>query len=226
MPTFKTRIQQALAKPAPSHASNELAPEYEKVLTELVEALEEARPSLQVVIETQGRSRCLVVSPRYRRNETSIALSFRCNGSGVRVAIKDEQDFQSLVSPDELREWLVGFVNDVEFRETIDEYGETAEENVVAVLRMDGDDVFMRDNAFVIISAEEQRRIATAMPGQMLHIRGSIEEEDSSGMAPYNSIKPYCWLMSGGYELRVTDHELEDEDVVVITGVVEDDIPF
>lgn len=226
MSTFKNRIQSALAKPAPSQPSSELPPEYEKVLAELVEVLEEARPSLQAMVETQGRSRCLVVYPRYRRNETTVAFSVRWNGSVVRVAMGEETGFQPVASPGELCEWLVGFMNDAEFRKTIDEYEEVAEEDVVAVLRMDCDDAFMRDNAFVIISAEEQRRIATATPGQMLHIRGLIEEEDSSGMAPYNSIKPYCWLMSGGYELQVTDHELEGEDVVVISGVVVDDLPF
>lgn len=224
MTPFQDRIRAALAKPSPSQAPNALPPEFEQVLVEFVQTLEEARPSLQAEIETEGRTHSLVTFPRYRRNEKTTILIFRWNGSVVRIAMGEDQDFEAARSPDDLREFLVRLVNDFAIRSTIDEYEEVCKEEVVAFLQSEPADILTMKAVMVAVSAEEQRRIATATSGKSLTVRvRPMPTNPDDGMGVYKPSKEYRWLGSGGYELRIIEHREEGEDIVITGSVVQDE---
>lgn len=215
MSTFHDRIREALSKPAREDLVEKLPAEFEKVLVDFARGLQAARPSLDVVIEPNGRVYELAVHPKYRRDEGHTALRLRWNGTVLRIGMGEKSDFDEVRSPDELREYLLRALGDAEFREAIDEYGES-EEQIPALLYEDDADLLAGRVVLVAVQHGDQSCVAKAKPGERLVIRATPREGRSRLTKSYSARQAYAWLRSGGYELRVLEHRPEGDEIVLV----------
>jgi len=74
----------------------------------------------------------------------------------------------------------------------------------------------MRRAVLLEVTAEQQKRIGEAKPGQEVTLRLRAVEDPRELTAPYDPKRVYMWLKSGGYEVEVVEHRADGNDVVVI----------
>lgn len=101
MSTFRERIREELAKPPREDAGEKVPAQFEDVLFDFAEGLEEARPSLSPVFE-EDRVHRLLVFPKHRRDLEYTAFRYRWTGSALRIAFGEEGDFDLQLAIDEL----------------------------------------------------------------------------------------------------------------------------
>lgn len=222
MSTFRERIREELAKPPREDAGEKVPAQFEDVLFDFAEGLEEARPSLSPVFE-EDRVHRLLVFPKHRRDLEYTAFRYRWTGSALRIAFGEEGDFDEVRSPKELREHLLRLLRDAEFRETIDEYEEICKEDVPAALYEDPEQLLAGFVVPVAVKAEDQAKIAMAKPGERLTIRAKPRLEAGEVPRTYDPSDWYLWFESGGYQLRVLEHRRKNKEIVVVVEKGEDD---
>ena len=191
MSSFHDRIREKLAEPPRRSSTDELPAEFEAVLLDFIEGLRAARPALQGEIERDGRVRKLVTYPKYRPDESDTLLRIRWNGSTLRIATSDDEDFDEIRSPEELRGQLLKLLGDPEYREAIDRYEEISKKDILALLYDDVSDFLMRRAVLLEVTAEQQKRIGEAKPGQEVTLRLRAVEDPRELTAPYDPKRVY-----------------------------------
>jgi len=216
MSSFHDRIREKLAEPPRRSSADELPAEFHAVFLDFIEGLRAARPALQGEIERDGRQRTLVTYPKYRPDEADILLRIRWNGSTLRIAIGDDEDFDEIRSPEELRGRLLKLLDDPEYRKAIDRYEEVSEQEILALLYDDVSDFLTQRAVMLEVTPEAQKRIGEVKPGQevTIHLRAVEDPRDLAG--PYDPKRVYMWLKSGGYEVGVVEHRPEGDDIVLV----------
>lgn len=218
MPTFDDRIREQLAKPARPRAVEDVPPNFEEVVVEFAQGLEKACPFLEVVIDTAGRKYLLVAYPKHRRDKDFTVVRFRWTGAAFRIAMGEEDDFDDLCSPEELRGYLLRFLADCWFREVIAEYEGMLGADVSAYFENRPGDYVVGNVVLLNVSADDQKRIAEGAPGQQLTLRVKTSEDTSGYTKKYDASGLYRRLVSGGYSLKLIEHRPEGDEIVVVAA--------
>jgi len=223
MSSFHDRIREKLTEPPRRSSADELPAEFEAVFLDFIEGLKAAHPALAAVIETRGRVHRLVTFPMYRPDEDFTALRFRWTGSALRIATGDDGDFDEVRTPEDLREYLLRFLGDAEFREAIEAYEEVSKEDVPALLYNESSDLLSAEVVLIEVKADDQKRILKATPGEKLTIRVRPRKDPNGLTRRYDGTSFYRWLKSGSYELPIAEHHPEGSEIVLVVEATADD---
>lgn len=209
MATFQERIKQTLAR-VDSRRATDSAPAapFDGKLKEFVRTLMEAEPYVGAAIEIGHlpQMRSFVTWPRYRRDERSIMLTFWWDGTAMKVV--NEVNREPFNSPDTLSDYLVNFLENSAFPETLAWYERRCKEDVDGFLRMTSLIDADPDDVMVIVHAADQKKLAEAQPGAVLNL--TVQPEPVAGTAQYAERGTYKYLNSGGFGLRLTRHASSD----------------
>ena len=206
MTTFQDRIKEPLARVDPRSAGNGPAAPFDQVLEEFVQTLVAEEPSVGAAIEKghQPQMRSLVTWPRYRRDERAIMLTFWLHGTTMKVL--NEKELAPFESPEAVRDYLVDFLENSAFPLILAEYETRCNEDLDGFLRTTSLREASPKDAMVVVSAADQKTIATAPAGTTINLH--VEPQRVPGTAEYDASRKYAYLLSGGYGLRLIRHGL------------------
>lgn len=209
MPDLLTRMKQAMDSPEPPGAANP----YDPVLREFAKNLEAINEWVQVRIEVGDRPelRYLVTGPRFRLFETSMMQSFWISEDTLKIFGAEPR---LLNSPEELETYLVAFLKFSEFRTTLEEYERRCKEPVYASLRRRGLFDLYRGDVLVVVSPDDQRRLAEAEAGATFELQVPLDNP-----AEYDETLQHRYLESGGFGIRLeTEATRREGDIVHLRG--------
>lgn len=218
MRTFQDRIRATRARVNSYQASGPPV-DFIDILEEFVSTLKTMYPFLGAAIEKGKRQQMwsFVTWPRYRRNERTIMLTFWWDGETMK-ALGDDKP-APFDTPEELKDYLVDFLENSAFDLTLETYGELCHEEIEGFLRTASLVQPSADDVMVIVDAADQQAIATAHPGDQITLKVNPYGNIAAYLA---NTQEYGWLSSGGYGLRITEHRQEGEDIVIIGTAMED----
>jgi hypothetical protein len=209
MATFQERIKQTLARVDSRRATGSApAAQLDGVLREFVRTLMDAEPYVGAAIEIGHlpQMRSFVTWPRYRRDERSIMLTFWWDGTAMRVV--NDVNREPFRSPEALSDYLVNFLENSAFPETLVSYERRCKEDVDGFLRVTSLIDTDPDEVMVAVRAADQKKLAEAQPGAVLNL--TVHPEPVAGTAQYSERGTYKYLNSGGFGLRRIMHHLSD----------------
>jgi hypothetical protein len=216
MSEFGERLRSRLERMAAA-GNEEAAPSpYDDVLHEFVHELNHADFDLHAELKVAAvpQRRIIEVWPKYRRFPRLLLLSFSIDGPRIHLLA---ENMRELPSVDALKQFLESFVVS-SFPSTVDVFREIASEPVQGYLRTRGAFEIAPEDVLVVVSPEEQRRLATAAPGTSLTL--DVVPQRFPGAGIYDPARPYAALESGGFALERTRVVPVEAGRVRVTGIV------
>ncbi|XXT22465.1 AAA family ATPase [Sorangium sp. So ce429] len=198
-PSWKERIK-AVASAAPVVAQGN--PLLHKV-EELAAALNES-PWLRAELRSgpASQQRSLIVGPKYRRDISTILLSFWVGPRSLVVSGAQQQEFVDEAS---LERFFVELVEKPDFPGTVTRFQELQREDVPGWLRVEG--LLEADPLDIPVSidaAMHNELAKRSLEGNVevpFHVDVTLVEHAQGGT--FNELTPYRFLESGGFGLRI-----------------------
>jgi hypothetical protein len=181
------------------------------VLEELAKVITTRGDAVAKVEEgTDPRRRYLVLEPLYRPGRQHSILSFWIRDdsqlyvSGVGESV--------LRTPEKLQAWLLNFISQPAFLETLSELKLQSTIPVEGYLRAFGAGHLSRDDVMVKLEPAEQEKLAKAPPGAVEVRVGPI---DFPGAGTFDGAKTYKALEAAGLIMAGTKCHLDGTSIVV-----------
>lgn len=206
--SFKDEIRQALIR-ARQTVPDDKNP-YLASFAELAEALTTDSIVADVVASSAQRH-TLRLWPRDRPAWASNMMSVQVESDRV-VVLPDKQ----FVSRESFEEYLKNFVRDDRFLASLFELERQSQEPVEAYLRVVDPLRISRYDLQLVVTPEEQRRLADASEGAELELE--LDVGNSAGAGAYNKNIAYRFLNSAGVLLQVTDTATTSAERIRVKG--------
>lgn len=198
-PTWRDRIKAVASAAEPAETASPLV----QTLEDFRATLDEP-PWIRAELHTMGhpRRRTLFVYPKYRRDVSTMLLTFWLDRDSVRVMSMNDATFHE---PEKLGAFLADFVEQSAFPSTVDEYRRLQSENVQGMLRVRG--ISQNDPADVpvLVGAPEHNEMAKRVLDRQIDtpygIHVVIEEHPTK--ARFDPGTEYVCLDSAGFGLRI-----------------------
>ena len=166
--------------------------------------------------------RALVTWPRYLRSSRSVMLTFWFTGKSIEVEGFQKKKF---TRPAQLEAYLVDFLKNSSFQDTLIEYDERCGEEAVGLLRVEDRP---EEDVFALVPSASQEKIATeALAGHTGTLVVKVRTHPGPGQGSfggqigrpvYEPSKRYSVLASNGFDFMIDKHEADGTGEVTLTG--------
>ncbi len=198
---FAERVKNTV-RSVESSVDGEAAKRYRDVLDELCVGLRELGVGARITSENDPRKWHLYMHPLHQPNRGSSMLRFFLDRS--EMVISGETTTQ-LKSREEFEAWLLDFLKNPEFIESMRLFRDAANEPVEARLRVNERMTYAQGDIVVVVTPSDQQKLATAQQGEQLTINVEILQFPGNGKFDENI--HHKILDSAGIKLRVVDEK-------------------
>ncbi len=216
-PDWRDRVRAVAAAAEPIEQRNPLWATVE----EFVAALNES-PWIHAELRAEAvpQMRSLVVRPKYRRDISTLMLTFWLGPRTVTVTGREGQEFDSA---DALGRFLADFVEKTQFPTTIATFREMQSEHVHGTLRVRGPLDNDPGDVPVLVDAAQHNRLAQRALENQLDTPVDVDvllDEPHPVMGRFDASTTYSYLESAGFGLRVRGTLERSESALRIHGDV------
>ncbi len=156
--------------------------------------------------------------PKFRPLESTYMISVALQGSGAVVLGAKRVECGS---PNELWDYLTGFLSLRAFQATLLDYKRRNIEPVVGFLRTGSHNQILGTDLAVEMAGDEVKKVATGAPGPFV-----VRQLPQSTYAPFSDQAKYHFLTAAGFTVEVTavQRSAANPEEFLVSGVSRDDL--
>jgi len=205
--TFAEKVKKTVES-AVASANSEPAKQYRAVLDELCRGLHELGVGARIKSEKDPRKLHLYMYPPYQPNRGNSMLRFFLDGSEIVIF---GETTTRLESPTKLETWLLDFLKEPPFIESMRLLREAAGDPVEARLRISERMAYAQGDIVVVVQPADQQVLATAKHSERVSIE--VEPLQFPGNGKFDQAVRHQLLESAGIQLRVVNEEPANEKI-------------